>query len=131
MEVLKMEIEKIIEVKDAEETDSWFDKYDKPQEKKNLLPIFEMKLVPGQLSRKEEIIFIDDGHNGTTKFGKCIIFNIRHANQDKVWFIKENQYSLLNPIAAKRKKGTIVGDQAIVERVGTKAETRWAITFKE
>lgn len=114
------------------ETDNWYDDYNKPNNQTNeQLPIFEMKLVPGQLSRKEKIAFVTDGKKATTRFGATIVFTVRHDNQDKIWFIKQNQYSLLNSIAAQRKQGSIVGSTAYVERVGTgKTETRWGIQFE-
>lgn len=112
------------------ETNSWFEKYDNKQEAKDLLPIFKMDLAPGQLSRKEEITFLSNGVKKTTKFGEAIIFNIVNQGKDYVWFIKENQYNLLNPIAAEAKLNKLEGRTAIVERIGLKKETRWAITFK-
>lgn len=112
------------------ETNSWFDAYDNKQEAKDLLPIFKMDLANGQLSRKEEITFLSNGVKKTTKFGEAIIFNIVNQGKDYVWFIKENQYNLLNPIAAEAKQNKLEGRVAVVERIGLKKETRWAITFK-
>ena len=108
----------------------WFEKYDNKTEQKDLLPIFKMDLAPGQLSRKEEIIFLSNGVKKTTKFGEAIIFNINWNKTDYVWFIKENQYSLLNPIAIEVKQNKLEGRTAVIERIGLKKETRWAITFK-
>lgn len=112
------------------ETNSWFNAYDNKQEAKDLLPIFKMDLAPGQLSRKEEVTFLSNGIKKTTKFGEAIIFNIVNQGKDYVWFIKENQYNLLNPIAAEAKLNKLEGRVAVVERIGLKKETRWAITFK-
>ena len=114
----------------VDESASWFSDYDKPQELKDMLPIFEMKLSAGQLSRKEKIVFLDEGKKGKTRFGETITFTIRNQNADKIWFIKRTQYSLLNPIAKARKEKSLVGREATVERIGTKAETRWAIEIK-
>lgn len=116
----------------VEEADSWFNEYDKPQEaKEGQLPIFEMKLKEGQLSRIEKIVFVSDGKKATTRFGETIIFNIVHDKQDKVWFIKKTQYNLLNPIAKQRKIGTIEGKEAEVQRIGQGAkDTKWSIIFK-
>ena len=93
------------------QADSWFDEYDKPQDKQEgQLPIFEMKLKDGQIARTEELLFLTDGAKKTTRFGEAIVFNINHEKADKVWFIKKTQYNLLNSIAKERKaKGTIVG----------------------
>jgi len=120
-----------ITVKETEETNSnWFNQYDNKQDTKDLLPIFKMDLTNGQLSRKEEITFLSNGVKKTTKFGEAIIFNIVNQGKDYVWFIKENQYNLLNPIAAEAKLNKLEGRIATVERIGLKKETRWAITFK-
>jgi hypothetical protein len=121
--------EKEVTVKETE-TNSWFNQYDNKQEAKDLLPIFKMDLAPGQLSRKEEVTFLSNGVKKTTKFGEAIIFNIVNQGKDYVWFIKENQYNLLNPIAAEAKLNKLEGRTAVVERIGLKKETRWAITFK-
>lgn len=112
------------------ETNSWFNAYDNKAEAKDLLPIFKMDLANGQLSRKEEVTFLSNGVKKTTKFGEAIIFNIVNQGKDYVWFIKENQYNLLNPIAAEAKQNKLEGRVAVVERIGLKKETRWAITFK-
>jgi len=123
--------EKEITIEETTDANSnWFDAYDKPRETKDLLPIFKMDLGEGQLSRKEEIIFLDCGHKGDTKFGEAIKFLINSNKKDYVWFIKENQYALLNPIAKELKKGNFEGRVAVVERIGLKKETRWVITFK-
>jgi hypothetical protein len=127
MEGLKMVEEKEIEVK------NWFEEYDKPKEETDYiqLPIFEMKLEAGKISRKEKIVFVADGHPATTKFGETIVFTINHNGTDKTWFIKKTQYNLLNPIAHESKQGSIVGRKAEVERAGEgKTETRWAINFE-
>ena len=113
--------------------DNWFDEYDKPRDTPEYekLPIFEMKLAPGKLTRTEEVEFVSDGHSATTRFGETIVFTINNAGTKKTWFIKKKQYSLLNPIAKESKKGTLVGRKAVVERVGSGAkETKWAITFE-
>lgn len=114
----------------VEEAEDWFNEYDKPHEQREQLPIFEMKLKEGQIARTEEVIFVTDGKAAKTRFGETIVFTIRNAGADKVWFIKKTQYNLLNPIAAKRKAGSIVGKKATVTRAGTGAkETKWALTF--
>ncbi len=113
------------------ESDSWFDDYDKPQENKDQLPIFEMKLKEGQIARTEKIVFLSDGKKATTRFGETVIFNIKHEGIDKVWFIKKTQYNLLNPIARKRKTDSLVGLEAEVQRAGSGAkDTKWSLTFK-
>lgn len=115
------------------ETDNWFEEYDKPRDKSNFpqLPIFEMKLAPGKLTRQELIHFVSEGHSATTRFGDTIVFTITHLGVEKTWFIKKTQYNLLNAIAKEKKKGAITGREAIVERVGSGAkETKWAINFK-
>lgn len=116
-----------------EELKNWFDDYDKPKQEGEYkqLPIFEMKLAPGKLTRNESIVFVSDGHPATTKFGETIVFTIKNADVEKTWFIKKTQYNLLNPIAKESKKGSIVGRKAMVERVGSgQKETKWAITFE-
>jgi len=123
-------IETEVKVKEVEASSNWFDGYNKPQDNKELLPIFKMDLANGQLSRKEEITFLSKGVKKNTKFGEAIIFNIVNQGKDYVWFIKENQYNLLNPIAAEAKQNKLEGRNATVERIGLKKETRWAITFK-
>ena len=124
MEVIEKEVK-------AEEADSWFQEYDKPNDNKDQLPIFEMKLKEGQLSRKENVVFLSDGKSLVTRFGATIVFDIRHDNTDKVWFIKKTQYGLLNPIAKLRKTGTLIGKEATVERIGSGAkETKWGLNFK-
>lgn len=116
-----------------EELKNWFDEYDKPKDEAEYkqLPIFEMKLQPGKLTRTEQIEFVADGHPATTRFGETIVFTIKNQGVDKTWFIKKTQYNLLNPIARESKKGSIVGRKAVVERVGSGVkETKWAITFE-
>ena len=130
MEGFKMGITET-EVKVEETTNSWYDQYNNKTETKDMLPIFKMDLSNGQLSRKEEVTFISSGVKKTTKFGEAIIFNIVNNGKDYVWFIKENQYNLLNPIAAEAKQNKLEGRTAVVERIGLKKETRWAITFQE
>ena len=121
----------MVEEKEVEVTDSWFEEYDKPQEKKDLLPIFEMKLKDGQLARTEKIVFCSEGRQEVTRFGATILFNILHEKQDKIWFIKRTQYNLLNPIAKERKKGSLIGREAEVQRVGSgQKETKWSLVFK-
>jgi hypothetical protein len=113
--------------------DNWFDEYDKPttDTEYERLPIFEMKLAQGKLTRTEEIVFVSEGHKANTRFGETIVFTIRNQDTDKTWFIKKTQYSLLNPIARERKTGTIIGKTAIVERVGSGAkDTKWNLNFK-
>ncbi len=111
--------------------ENWYEEYDKPSETGTQLPIFEMKLHEGQLSRKENIMFLSEGIKKPTRFGEAIIFTIKHDSVDKVWFIKKNQYNLLNPIARKRKEGLLQFREAIVERVGSgQKETKWSIQFK-
>lgn len=116
--------------KKEEEKSNWFENYDKPLDTKDMLPIFEMKLAPGQLSRKEKVMFLNNGKEGKTKFGDTINFTVNNNKVDKIWFVKRNQYSLLNAIAVERKKGDLEGKMATVERVGQKTDTRWAITFE-
>lgn len=118
---------------EVENKDDWFNEYDKPKEQTDypVLPIFEMKLAPGKLVRTEEVIFVSEGHEAKTRFGDTIVFTIRNQGVDKTWFIKKTQFSLLNPIAKERKKGSLFGRPATVERVGAGArETKWNITFK-
>ena len=124
MEVIEKEVK-------AEEADSWFQEYDKPNDNKDQLPIFEMKLKDGQIVRSEDIVFLSEGKKATTRFGATIIFNIRNANTDKVWFIKTTQYNLLNPIAKQRKAGSLVGKEATVTRAGSgQKDTKWQMVFK-
>jgi hypothetical protein len=120
-------------MEEQKELDNWFEEYDKPTTdvEYEKLPIFEMKLAPGKLTRSEEIVFVSEGHSATTRFGETIVFTIRNQDTDKTWFIKKTQYSLLNPIAKKRKEGTIIGLEAVVERIGSGAkDTRWSLVFK-
>ena len=115
------------------EEKNWFEEYDKPTDKKDYpqLPIFEMKLAPGKISRTETIIFVSEGHPATTRFGDTIVFTIRNNDTDKTWFIKKAQFSLLNPIAHEKKKGLIAGRQAIVTRAGSgQKETKWQLEFE-
>jgi len=88
-------------MEEQKELDNWFEEYDKPNTDTEYerLPIFEMKLAPGKLTRSENIVFVSDGHKATTRFGETIVFTIRHEDTDKTWFIKVIQYSLLNPMA--------------------------------
>jgi len=114
-------IETDIKLEETVEANSkWFEKYDNKQEAKDLLPIFKMDLANGQLSRKEEITFLSNGVKKPTKFGEAIIFNILFGGKDYVWFIKENQYSLLNPIAVEVKQNKLEGRTAVIERIGLK-----------
>lgn len=116
----------------TEEADSWFNQYDKPKDDFPKVPIFEMKLMPGKLTRSEKIVFVSEGKKAKTRFGDTIIFNIKNLNIDKVWFIKTTQYSLLNPIAVERKKGSIIGRTATVERVGVgQKDTKWSLVFDD
>ena len=114
------------------QADDWFYEYDKPRENtEGQLPIFEMKLKDGQLSRKEKLIFLTEGEKKSTPFGEAITFKINHDKIDKVWFIKKTQFALLNPIAKQKKKGDIAGLSAEVERVGSGAkDTKWSLVFK-
>ncbi len=124
-------IEKQIVTEEVETDSNWFEEYDKPREDKEQLPIFEMKLPEGQIARTEEVVFLSEGKEMTTRFGATIVFNIKNQNQDKVWFIKKTQYNLLNPIAKQRKLGSIVGKTAVVTRAGQGAkDTKWALMFK-
>lgn len=117
--------------KEIEVTDSWFNEYDKPQENKDMLPIFEMKLKEGQIARSEGITFLSEGEKKPTRFGQAIIFTIKHDGQNKVWFIKINQYNLLNPIAKARKAGSLIGKNAVVTRAGQgQKDTKWQLVFK-
>jgi len=128
-----MEVFQMVTEKEVKAEDKWFEEYDKPREKSDYpqLPIFEMKLAPGKLTRTETVLFVSEGHTATTRFGETIVFTIRNNDQDKTWFVKKTQYSLLNPIAREKKKGAIAGREAVVERVGSGAkETKWNLTFK-
>lgn len=119
-------------MENIKENKNWFDEYDKPKNDNEYerLPIFEMKLEPGKLSRRETIKFLDEGHEATTRFGETIVFTIEHETVKKTWFIKKKQFSLLNPIAKLRKTGSIVGKTAVVERIGSGAkETKWNLAF--
>ena len=108
----------------------WYEDYDKPQDKTDLLPIFEMKLKGEQIARTEKIMFLTEGEKKLTRFGEAIIFNIKHEGLDKVWFIKKTQYNLLNPIARQRKVGLLAFREAEVQRAGSGAkETKWSIRF--
>lgn len=120
-------------VENKTEENKWFEEYDKPQEKKDYpqLPIFEMKLAPGKISRTETIMFLSEGHPAKTKFGDTIVFTIRNNGVDKTWFVKRTQYNLLNPIARAKKTGDIQGRQAIVTRAGIgKADTKWQLEIE-
>lgn len=119
---------------EQKEETNWFDEYDQPREETEYeqLPIFEMKLETGKLSREENLEFLDDGHAARTKFGETIVFKIKNKDEDKTWFIKKTQYSLLNSIAHESKRFSIIGRKAKVERIGEGAkETRWTIVFEE
>jgi hypothetical protein len=120
------------DIKEVEVESNWYEDYDKPSEsKEGQLPIFEMKLKDGQIARSENVVFLTEGKKATTRFGATIIFNIRNADTDKVWFIKTTQYNLLNPIAKERKKGTLVGREATVTRAGSgQKDTKWQMVFK-
>jgi len=127
-----MVTENKIEVNNIEvkETDSWYEEYDQPKQDADLLPIFEMKLKEGQIARTEKIIFLTDGVKKSTRFGEAIVFNIKHENVEKVWFIKKTQYNLLNPIAKQRKTGLLAFREAEVQRAGSgQKETKWSIRF--
>jgi hypothetical protein len=125
---LKMVTENKIEVKES--GSNWFEEYDKPQEQGDLLPIFEMKLKDNQIARTEKIIFLTEGEKKLTRFGEAIIFNIKHNDVEKVWFIKKTQYNLLNPIAKQRKIGLLAFREAEVQRAGSgQKETKWSIRF--
>lgn len=120
-------------MEEQKKIDNWFEEYDKPQTDTEYeqLPVFEMKLAPGKLTRSEEVIFVSEGKKVKTRFGDTIIFTVNNNGVDKTWFIKTTQYSLLNPIARLRKEGILIGKTAIVERVGTGAkDTKWSLNFK-
>ena len=114
--------------------ENWFEEYDKPNENKKdypQLPIFEMKLANGKLTRTETITFLSEGHPAKTKFGDTIVFQIRNNEVDKTWFIKKTQFSLLTPIARAKKLGDITGRKAVVTRVGSGAkETKWQLEIE-
>jgi hypothetical protein len=122
---IKEEVEVVVPNSD------WESEYNKQKETngKEYPPIFEMKLNDGQIARTEEIEFLDEGKKETTKFGDCIIFQIKNHEVAKTWFIKTNLFSLLNPIAKQKKLGALKGRNAEVTRAGAKKETRWAIKF--
>ena len=111
--------------------ENWFEDYDKPKENlSEQFPIFKMDLMNNQLARTETIEFLTEGKKAETKFGECVIFNIKHEDIEKVWFIKKTQYALLNPIAKQKKLGELNGKIAEVQRVGTgQKDTKWSIKF--
>jgi hypothetical protein len=115
------------------ESYSWFQEYDKKlseEEAKDLPPIFKMKLGEGEIAKTEQVEFLSNGTKKDTDYGEAIIFQIKNDSIEKTWFIKKNQYTLLNAIARERKAGSIIGKTATVTRTGSgQKQTRWAIKF--
>jgi hypothetical protein len=109
---------------------NWIEEYNKPREDVEQKAIFKIKLSEGEIAHTEKIVFLSEGEKKTTKYGDAIVFNIANQNEEKTWFIRTNQYDLLNAIARQKKVKLLAQTVAEVTRTGKeKTDTRWGIKF--
>ena len=76
----------------------------------------------------EEItfVFLSEGKNQThSDYGTSIVFEVEHGNEKKLFYVKENNFSLLKQI---KDLGDLTGIAVQVSRTGSKkSDTRYTI----
>jgi len=78
----------------------------------------------------EEFIFLDEGKkHHHSDFGDSVVFNIRHQDVDKNWYINPENYTLLKQI---KDLGDLTNLKVKVSRTGSKkSDTRYTIVKAE
>ena len=90
----------------------------------------KFKLDDGE---SKTIVFKDEGKKVNTAYGESYVFNITIKNKDYVWFVKPTWFTIIQPIADKKKSndGTLKEIKATVTRKGTtQQDTRRTIVFE-
>lgn len=82
-----------------------------------------LKVLDGET---KQVIFLDEGRKITSSdYGTSIVFKVEHGKEEKNFYVKENNYSLLKQI---KELGEITGKLVNISRVGSrKSDTRYTI----
>jgi len=82
-----------------------------------------LKVVDGE---EKTFVFLDSGVKNThSDYGTSVVFKVEHEKEEMNFYVRENNYSLLNQIKAL---GEIVGKAVKISRVGSKkSDTRYTI----
>lgn len=82
-----------------------------------------LKILDGE---NATIVFLDGGTKVThPDYGTSIVFQVNHENEDKRFFVKENNFAFLAQIKAL---GKLTGKGAKISRIGSKkSDTRYSI----
>ncbi len=82
-----------------------------------------LKILDGEEKTFE---FLNEGApNVHPDYGSSVVFLVKHEEEEKKWYVKENNYALLNQI---KVLGVLKGKHAKASRVGsTKSNTRYTL----
>ena len=82
-----------------------------------------LKVLDGET---KQVIFLDEGRKITSSdYGTSIVFKVEHGKEEKNFYVKENNYSLLKQI---KEIGILAGKLVNISRVGSrKSDTRYMI----
>ena len=82
-----------------------------------------LKILDGEEKTFE---FLNEGSpNVHPDFGSSVVFLVKHKDEEKKWYVKDNNFALLNQI---KVLGVLKGKTAKVSRVGsTKSNTRYTL----
>lgn len=101
---------------ESEEQEDWRKKVG---EKKEVLKILDKE--------KKTFVFLSEGDKSVhTDYGESIVFTVEHEQIEKRWFVKPNNFSLLNQI--KELGQPLMGQLVMVSRTGSKkSDTRYEL----
>jgi len=86
-----------------------------------------LKVLDGESAT---VVFLDEGSKKTSiDYGTSIVFKVEHEKEEKNFYVKENNFSLLKQI---KELGKLTGTLAHISRVGSKkSDTRYSIVKQE
>ncbi len=86
-----------------------------------------LKIADGE---KATFVFLNEGEKQThSDFGTSVVFNVKHEDETKNFYVRENNYSLLGQI---KKLGNIKDKTVTISRVGEKkSDTRYTLEEKK
>jgi len=82
-----------------------------------------LKILDGETKK---VVFLNEGEKRTSAdYGTSIVFLVEHQEEEKNFYVKENNYSLLKQI---KEIGKLTGIPINISRVGAKkSDTRYTI----
>ena len=82
-----------------------------------------LKIADGE---KAKVVFLNEGKKQThSDYGTSVVFSVKHEDETKNFYVRENNYSLLGQI---KQLGEITNKEVEISRVGEKkSDTRYTL----